>query len=244
MRLSGAVAIVTGGGRGIGRSVCLAFAREGARVVAAARTASEIDAVAREIDRAGGAALAVPVDVADERSVTDLVARTVAEYGQIDVLVNNAAINHSRRPVVELETETWDRVIGVNLRGAFLCSRAVLGEMIPRRRGKIINVSSIGGRRGEAERSAYRVSKAGMLSLTECLSDEVKAFGINVNAICPGAVDTPMLQAVFGRRDDVTAMPPEDIAAVAVFLASDEARSLHGAVIDAFGVSRTLRVSS
>lgn len=83
-----------------------------------------------------------------------------------------------------------------------------------------------------------------MLNLTECLSDEVKALGVNVNAICPGAVDTPMLQEVFGRRDGVTAMPPEDIAAVAVFLASDEARSLHGAVIDAFGVSRTLRISS
>jgi NAD(P)-dependent dehydrogenase (short-subunit alcohol dehydrogenase family) len=244
MRLHGTVAIVTGGGRGIGRSLCLALAGEGARVVAAARTRAEIDAVVREIKGAGGVGLAVPVDIAEEEDVSALVTRTLAEYGRIDTLVNNAAINHAPRPVVDMDTATWDGVMGVNLRGAFLCSRAVLREMIRQRSGKIINIASIGARRGEGGRSAYRVSKAGMLSLTECLSDEVKAFGVNVNAICPGAVDTPMLRDTFGRREGVVAMPPDDIAAVAVFLASAESRALHGAVIDAFGVSRTLRISS
>lgn len=145
MRLRGAVAIVTGGGRGIGRSVCLAFAREGARVVAAARTRGQIETVAREIESAGGVALAVPVDVADEQSVNELVARTLGEYGRIDVLVNNAAINHAPRRVVEMDTETWDRVIGVNLRGAFLCSRAVLSVMIRQRSGKITSRRSVAG---------------------------------------------------------------------------------------------------
>jgi NAD(P)-dependent dehydrogenase (short-subunit alcohol dehydrogenase family) len=213
-------------------------------VVAAARTRDDIETVISEIESNGGTGLAVPVDVANEQSVSALVSRTLTEYGHIDVLVNNAAINHTPRPITEMDTLTWDSVVAVNLRGAFLCSRAVVREMVRQRSGKIINIASIGARRGEGGRSAYRVSKAGMLSLTECLSDEVKAFGVNVNAICPGAVDTPMLREVFGRREGVAPMPPEDIAAVAVFLASPESRALHAAVIDAFGVSRTLRVSS
>jgi NAD(P)-dependent dehydrogenase (short-subunit alcohol dehydrogenase family) len=244
MRLKDSVAIVTGGGRGIGRSICLAFAAEGAQLVAAARTLAEIELVVSEIKRGGGTAIAVPVDVADEQSVDALVDRSLTEYGRIDILVNNAAISHLPQAVAKMDTATWDTVMAVNLRGAFLCSRAVAREMIRRQSGKIINMASIGARRGEGGRSAYRVSKAALISLTECLSDEVKAFGVNVNAICPGAVDTPMLREVYGRREGIVAMPPEDIAAVAVFLASSESRALHGAVIDAFGVSRTIRVGS
>jgi len=244
MRLNGSVAIVTGGGRGIGRSICLAFAAEGAHVVAAARTLVEIERVISEIKSGGGTGIAVPVDVADEQGVCALVDRSLGEYGRIDILVNNAAINHSPQPIAEMDISTWDTVMAVNLRGALLCSRAVVREMIRQQRGRIINIASIGARRGEGGRSAYRVSKAGLVTLTECLSGEAKKFGVNVNAICPGAVDTPMLRGVYGRREGVVAMPPEDVAAVAVFLASAEARALHGAVIDAFGVSRTLRVGS
>ena len=167
MRLNGSVAIVTGGGRGIGRSICLAFAAKGPRVVVAARTHAEIDAAVQEIESAGGVGLAVPVDVADEQSVSVLVTRTLAEYGRIDILVNNAAISHSREPVAEMDILTWDSVLAVNLRGAFLCSRAVVREMIRQRSGRIINIASIGARRGEGGRSAYRASKAGLLSLTD-----------------------------------------------------------------------------
>ena len=122
MRLNGAAAIVTGGGRGIGRRICLAFAVEGARVVVAAPTHAEIDAAVQEIESVGGTGLAVPVDVADEQSVSSLVTRTLAEYGRVDILVNNAAISHRRGPVAEMDSLTWDSVLAVNLRGVFLCS--------------------------------------------------------------------------------------------------------------------------
>jgi NAD(P)-dependent dehydrogenase (short-subunit alcohol dehydrogenase family) len=243
VRLAETVAVVTGGGRGIGRAVCLAFAREGARVAIAARTGGEIEQVASEIRGLGGTALAIATDVADQHSVTSMVDATLGAFGRIDILVNNAAINHAPRPVVELDPGEWEAVLAVNLTGTFLCSRAVLRTMIEQGRGKVINISSVGGRRGGAGRSAYRASKAAVLSFTESLSAEVRQLGINVNAICPGGVETRMLREIFPERDPATMLTPEDLAAVATFLASDDARAMHGAIVDVFGVSTEIRVS-
>jgi NAD(P)-dependent dehydrogenase (short-subunit alcohol dehydrogenase family) len=237
------VAVVTGGGRGIGRAICLAFASEGARVVIAARTSSEIEQVASEIRGRGQTAMAIATDVADEESVTRMANATLRAFGRVDILVNNAAINHPSCPVVELAPGEWDAVLAVNLRGTFLCCRAVLRTMIEQGSGKVINISSVGGRRGGAGRSAYRASKAAMLSFTECLSAEVKRFGINVNAICPGGVETRMLREIFPERDPSGMLTPHDIAAVATFLASDEARAIHGAIVDAFGTATEISVS-
>ena len=244
MRLANRIAIVTGGGRGIGRAICLAFAREGAQVVTTARTPSEIEEVASEIRGLGQKALAIAADVSDGERVASVVNATVSAFGRIDILVNNAAINHPSCPVVELDPHDWDRVMAVNLKGTFLCCRAVLGKMIEQRSGKIINISSVGGRRGGAGRSPYRASKAAVLNFTECLSDEVKRFGINVNAICPGGVETRMLREIFPERNPSAMLTPQDIAAVAVFLGSDDARAIHGAVVDAFGISTEIKISS
>ena len=235
MRVADKVAIVTGAGRGIGRAIALDLAREGANLVVAARTRSEVEQAAREIRQMGRRSLALTTDVTAQESVAAMAEATLRDFGRIDILVNNAGVNQPLRPVIELEPELWDRIIAVNLKGTYLCARAVLPAMLEQGSGRIINISSIGGRRGRAQRSAYRAAKAGVLSLTESLSDEVKQAGINVNAICPAGVATEMLRQTMPGRDPLTLMTPEEIAAVVVFLASDEARAVHGAVLDVFG---------
>ena len=180
-------------------------------------------------------ALAVTTDVSMQDSVAAMIEATLGEFGRIDILVNNAGVNQPLRRVVDLQPELWDLIIAVNLKGTFLCVRAVLPTMIGQRSGRIINISSIGGRRGRAQRSAYRAAKAAVISLTESLSDEVKQAGINVNAVCPAGVATEMMRQTLPDRDPSTMMTPEEIASVVVFLASDDARAVHGASLDAFG---------
>ena len=155
MKLEGKVAIVTGSGRGIGRAIAEMFAREGAKVVVTARTEREIEDVAHQIRTLGGEALSVQTDIAKDDDVVRLVERTIRAFGQVDVLVNNAAANHPPIDVVDMTPETWRYVTDVNLNGPFLCAHAVLPHMIERRTGKIINISTIGGRRGGRGRGAY-----------------------------------------------------------------------------------------
>jgi NAD(P)-dependent dehydrogenase (short-subunit alcohol dehydrogenase family) len=244
VRLAGQVAIVTGGGRGIGRAIAEAFGREGAHVVVAARGVAEIEVVADALSQQGVRSLAVPTDVADEASVARLVQTTLAQFDRLDVLVNNAALGQPRCRVQDLSVSLWDEIMAVNVRGPFLCARAALPTMVRLGRGRIINIASIGGRRGRQERSAYRASKAALLSLTESLADEVKALGVNVNAICPGGVATRLLRESFPDRDPATLMEPDDVAAVAVFLASDDARALHGAALDVFGAASGIQAGA
>lgn len=240
MRLVDKVAIVTGGGRGIGRAIALRFAGEGAKVVVTARSTDQIESVAEEVRQLGGEATAIQVDVSLEDKVNRFVAETVERFDHIDVLVNNAAANLPSINVVDMEPVDWRRVIDVNLTGPYLCARAVLPLMISRKSGKIINVSSIGGRKGGRGRGPYRAAKAGLINFTETLAAETHEHGIDVNCICPGGVDTEMMHIITKGNPGPNLMEPEEIANVAVFLASGESSSITGAAIDAFGSTNPL----
>ncbi len=240
MRLSDKVAIITGGNRGIGKAISLAFAREGAKVVVVGRNKSRCNEVVDQITKEGGEAIGIQVDVASEADVARMAKQTRDKYRRIDILVNNAAVNLPYRTVNELTLEEWNWILNVNLTGPLLCIRSVLPGMMTPRSGKIINLSSIGGRHGAAGRTPYRATKAAIINLTECVAAEVKEFGIDVNAICPGAVDTDMLREITGGELPAHLMPPENIAAVAVFLASDESKAVTGTAIDAFGSSNPI----
>ena len=237
------VAVVTGASRGIGKATALAFGREGAQVVVTARTTEAIEAVADQIGQGGSEALAVTADMGVEADIQRVADEAMVRFGRIDILVNNAAIIHARIDLVDFDPGLWRQVIDVNLTGVALLTKAVLPGMIENRTGKIINISSIGGRKGAAGRSAYRATKAGLISLTESVAAEVKPHGIDVNCICPGGVDTEMYREVFGirgREEDPRLMRPEEIAELAVFLASDASSAVTGSAIDAFGGTNPL----
>lgn len=237
-RLTNKIAIVTGASRGIGKAIALAFGREGAKVIVTARTTKALEALTDQLSQTGVEVMAVTADLAVETDLQRIVEETLGRFGHIDILVNNAAIIHPSMDLVDFDTQLWRQVIEVNLTAAALLTKAVLPHLIAQRSGKIINISSRGGRKGGKGRSAYRVTKAGLISLTESVAAEVKPYGIDVNCICPGGVDTEGYREVFGRREGVgnrRLMRPEEIAEVAVFLASDASSAISGATIDAFG---------
>lgn len=237
LNLENKVAIITGGGRGIGKATAIALAREGVRIVVAARTMSEIEAVAKEIQKMGGTALAIKTDVSKEQEVQNMVEKTIEAFGRVDILVNNAAVNIMPKSIVDLTLDEWDWLMSINLTGVFLCSKYVLKRMIDQKSGKIVNVSSVGGRRGGKGRAPYRPSKAAIINLTECIAAEVKEHNINVNAICPSATVTKMIKEIFPDRGTLTMIKPEDVANVIVFLVSEAARALHGVSIDITGTN-------
>jgi 3-oxoacyl-[acyl-carrier protein] reductase len=240
MRLDGRIAIVTGGSRGIGRATSIALAREGACVVVVGRSRDTCAEVVAGIAADGGTAIAIQADVSSEADVAAMVGATMRRFKRIDILVNNAAVNLPYRAVVDLTLDEWNRIVATNLTGSFLCCKAVLPAMIAQGYGKIINMSSRGGRQGEAGRSPYRSTKAAIINFTECLAAEVKEHGIDVNAICPGAVRTDMMREITNDHVPSYAMPPEDIASVVVFLASDDSTAITGTAIDAFGAGNPL----
>ncbi|MFH1381623.1 MAG: SDR family oxidoreductase [Chloroflexota bacterium] len=235
MRLAGKVAIVTGASRGIGNAIALAFAHEGAKVAVVARDKARCDEAVAQIIKSGGDAISIQTDIASEKDVARMIEQTKEKYQRIDILVNNAAVYLGYKKVIDTTLDEWNWVIGTNLTGVFLCCKAVLPQMMAQKYGKIINLSSIGGRSGAPGRSHYRATKAAIINFTQCLAAEIKQFGIDVNAICPGGVATDMLRGKYGGELPKTVMPPEDIAAVAVFLASDESRAITATAIDAFG---------
>jgi NAD(P)-dependent dehydrogenase (short-subunit alcohol dehydrogenase family) len=242
MKLKGKVAIVTGSRRGIGRAIALAMAKESANVVVSDISQEDCEKVVSEIADAGGRGLAIKCDVSSTPEVENMVRRTVAEFGKLDVLVNNAGIINFK-PFLQLTDEDWDRTLAVNLKGQFLCARAAAREMIKNKWGRIINIASISsGGIGIAFPliAHYTASKGGVVALTEALALELTPLGINVNSICPGAIDTDMAKGLDegGQREQVLKRipkgrlgQPEDIAHLAVFLASEESDYITGAAI-------------
>lgn len=232
--LAGKVAIITGASRGIGRATAAHFAALGAAVTLAARDTAALEANARAIEAAGGRALAQPSDVSDERSVEQLFARTVAAFGRVDIVVNSAGAI-ANVPFPEMEAATWDRVIGVNLRGTFLCCRAAFRQMILQGGGVIINLSSLSGVKGVEKfpgLSAYNSSKFGVAGLTEILAVEGRSHGIRVLAVSPGAVDTEMLREAAPHLK--AGMTPEEMARILAWLAGPDARPLSGTNLEIF----------
>jgi 3-oxoacyl-[acyl-carrier protein] reductase len=242
VKLEGKTAIVTGSRRGIGRAIALALAKEGANVTVSDVNQEDCQKVVSEIEKMGRKGLAVQCDVTSTPEVEALVKKTVEKFGRLDILVNNAGII-SYKPFLELTDEDWDRTLGVNLKGQFLCARAAAREMIKNKWGRIVNIASISsGGCGIAFPliAHYTASKGGVMALTEALALELTAKGINVNAICPGAVDTDMtkgakesgqLEPLLLRIPKGRLGKPEEIANLAVFLASEEASYITGAAI-------------
>jgi 3-oxoacyl-[acyl-carrier protein] reductase len=219
VNLADKVALVTGAGRGIGRTVALALANRGATVVLVARTADQIEGVQREIAAAGGRAVAIAADVADEASVVACFGRVAREFGRLDVLVNNAGVGRFG-PIAEMSAAEFDAVMGVNVRGTFLCCREAMGLMRPRKSGYIINIGSVTGFRGYANQGAYSASKHAVMGLTKALAIEGQRDGVRVSAVLPGGVDTEMIGDARPDLDQSTLMQSEDVADAVLYLLS------------------------
>ncbi len=222
-RLDGAVAVVTGGGQGIGAAVAHALAAEGAAVVVAARHFDRIERVAIEIRGRGGRAWAVPCDVTDAASVADLAQTAIQQAGTVDILVNNAGVAHSA-PLAKTSLDDWNRVLAVNATGTFLCTRAFLTFMLERKRGAIVNVASVAGLAGGRYIAAYAAAKHAVIGLTQSVAAEVEGTGVTCNAVCPGFVDTEMTQQSVERV--VTKTGKDPAAALSALLASASQRRL------------------
>jgi 3-oxoacyl-[acyl-carrier protein] reductase len=238
------VAVVTGAGQGIGRGVALCLARAGAHVVIADQVSERIAPIVAEVEGCGVKASGLPVDVSRSDDVQRMVQQTIERFGQIDILVNNAG-RVVVKPMVEQNEADWDRVVDVNLKGVFLCCRQVVPEMIARRRGAIVNIASIAAFHVTVPHVPYAASKAGVVALTRDLAYEVARYGIRVNAIAPGPIETPMSQMVTAeQRQAITrSVPlgrmgqPEDIGNAAAFLVSDAAGFITGATLPVSGGS-------
>jgi 3-oxoacyl-[acyl-carrier protein] reductase len=243
MRLKDRAAIVTGAARGIGKAVAWIFVREGAKVVLVDLEKAGLEALQEEVRKRGGEALAVPCDVSKASEVKEMVEKVLRILGRIDILVNNAGI--IRRGTIESVTEEdWDRVIAVNLKGPFICSKAVVDIMKRQGYGKIVNVSSLAGKMGDITSApGYGPSKAGLDALTKTLARQLAPYGIHVNGVAPHAIETEMSAewSPEKRKSIVEAIPlkrlgkPEDVAEAVLFLASDAAAFITGEILDVNG---------
>lgn len=254
-KLDNKVAIITGGGTGIGRTISLTFANEGAKVVVSSRNIANLGEVVKEIKLLRQQSLAIATDVGVKQQVENMVEQTMHEFGRIDILVNNAGILRATG-IMDTSEEVWDEVMDINLKGVFLCTQAVAKYMIKQQDGRIINISSISGRGGGLDDGpSYCASKAGVIQLTQNAAFELGPYGINVNCIAPGLIITPMVYGGGRTREEVQAYlegrksaavlgrlgEPEDIAKVALFLASEDSSFVCGQTIPVDG-GRTNRM--
>jgi NAD(P)-dependent dehydrogenase (short-subunit alcohol dehydrogenase family) len=247
MKLSDKIAIVTGAGSGFGQAIALELAKEGANVTVADFDEESVRKTAEEIQKIGRKAFTLKVDVRSNSEVENMAQKTLEKFGKIDILVNSASAA-TVNEVVNLKEEEWDNVIDVNVKGTFLCSRAVAKQMIKQGKGgKIVNLSSIAGNGGAGQLAHYAASKGALITFTQCLSLELTSHRINVNAVCPGIVDSSELK----RGSELLGIPseeiekeyisfslqseigkPEDVAKLVVFLASNESDFMTGQAID------------
>ncbi len=242
MSLSGRVALVTGASQGIGRTVALRLAKDGATVAVAARNQEKLNDLVSEITAAGGKAAAFALDVADEDQVKSTVKAIIAQFGKIDILVNNAGITRDQL-VMRMKRTDWDAVLQTNLTSAYLCTQQVITSMLRQKWGRIINITSVFGQMGQAGQANYAASKAGLIGLTMAIAREVGSRNITCNAIAPGFIETAMTAVLSDefKQTAVKQIPlgrvgtPEDVAAAVAFLASDDASYITGHVLNVNG---------
>ena len=240
--LKGRVALVTGASQGIGRACALELARAGASVAAAARNQEKLAAVVKQIAEAGGAAAAFRLDVASDDEIKATTKAVIVQFGKIDILVNNAGITRDQL-AMRMKRADWDAVLHTNLTGAFLCTQAVVGSMLKQRWGRIINVSSVFGRMGQAGQANYAASKAGLIGLTMAMARELASRNITVNAVAPGFIETAMTEGLSAelKAEALKLIPlgrvgtDMDVAHAVRFLASEEAAYITGAVLNVNG---------
>ncbi|MGI8609667.1 MAG: SDR family NAD(P)-dependent oxidoreductase [Candidatus Dormibacteria bacterium] len=239
-RLDDRVAVITGGSRGIGRSIAEEFARRGAKVVITARKADELEETAKAINAEGGEATAIAAHAAKEETINALVDQVLEKYGRIDILVNNAATNVAFAQLSDLELAAWDKTIEINLRGPFILSKLVVNRWMKEHGGNIINVCSIAGFRGDPNMGAYSVSKAALVMLTKVQARELGAYGIRVNGIAPAVIKTKFSKILYETEEirkhaESTAALGRvgewnEVAGTAVYLASDAASYVTGSI--------------
>ncbi|ETI68818.1 short-chain dehydrogenase/reductase SDR [Neobacillus vireti LMG 21834] len=242
MELKDKVAFVTGGGRGIGRETCILLAKQGAKVAVFSNKQTESEETASYIStELGGEAISLVGDVRKEDDVNKAVQETQEELGSIDILINNAGVM-LLKPFHETTVEEWDFVQEVNIRGVYLCARAVVPQMKEKRDGVIINLSSIWGTKGGPDRSAYIASKYAVIGFSKALGEELKPDKIRVNAVCPGPVDTKMMEELAPDVDKENWLQPIDLANVIVDLCLPKMKAVTGTAIEAFGNGRPVNL--
>ena len=242
MNLEGRVALVTGASQGIGHACALHLAREGASVAVAARNQQKLDELAAAITASGGKAAAFQMDVADEEQIKVAIKSAIAHFGKVDILVNNAGITRDQL-VMRMKRPDWDVVLNTNLTSAYLCIQNVIPSMLKQRWGRIINITSVFGRMGQAGQANYAASKAGLIGLTLAIAREVASRNITSNAIAPGFIETNMTASLGDdfKQNALKQIPlgrvgtPQDIASAVAFLASDQASYITGHVLNVNG---------
>jgi 3-oxoacyl-[acyl-carrier protein] reductase len=240
--LKGKVALVTGAAQGIGKAVALLLARNGADIIVSDINLEKAEETAREVEGLGQRALAVKTNVAEANDVEKMVQTALERFGRIDILINNAGITRDKL-LLRMSDEDWDAVLGVNLRGTFLCTRAVIRPMAKQKSGKIVNIASVVGTMGNAGQANYGASKAGVIGFTKTVAREYAPRGINVNAIAPGYIETPMTEALPEKaKEELKRMipmdrlgKPEDVAEAVLFLVSEASTYITGQVLHVNG---------
>ena len=252
MRLKDKVAIVTGASQGIGEVIAQRVAQEGAKTILAARSKENLEATARKIADAGGTALVLPTDITDENSVKNMIEKTVSEWGAVDILINNSGVPGAMAPLEDLSVEEWEDCMRVNVTGMFLCCKHVVPLMKEQRSGRIVNISSMTGKRPLANRSPYSASKMAVIGLTRTLAFEAGEYGVTVNTVCPGATEGERIRNVIANESKALGISlkeaernftgalgqlveSDDTANMCVYLCSEEGRHMTAQDINVTG---------